>query len=382
MRIGIDARFYGPIGKGLGRYTEKLIENLEKISAQGGPASGGDHQYFVFLKSENFNDYKPKNSNFQKIKADYHWYTFSEQFRFPRLLKKYKLDLMHFPHFNVPMLYRKKFIVTIHDLILVRFPTTRSSTLGPLLFWFKFLAYKIVIKSAMLRSEKIIAVSKFTKKDILEMYKSIPDGKIVVTYEACDDFCMSSPNKDNEILGRYGIRNPYMLYVGNVYPHKNPERLSLAFKKLAKEKIGINLVYVGAEDYFYKRLKKFCRENAIKNICFAGFVPDYDLDILFHNALAYIRPSLYEGFELPPLEAMAKGTPVLSSSHSCALEILEDSAFYFDAQNVEDIARAIRRIITDEALRKDLMEKGYRQVQKYSWKNMAKKTLSVYNSIG
>lgn len=372
MRIGIDARFFGPIGKGLGRYTQKLIENLEKID--------NGNQYFIFLKSENYDEYKPQNRNFTKIKADYHWYTLSEQIWFPWLLKKYKLDLMHFPHFNVPLFYFRKFIVTIHDLILVRFPTARSSTLGPFLYWLKFMAYKIVIRSAIFRSKRIIAVSKFTKKDILEMYKKTLPKKIIVTYEACEDFCMSSPNKDTDILKRYKIKKPYVIYVGNVYPHKNPERLALAFKFLEKKKKDINLVFVGGEDYFYKRLKNFVSNKSIGNIIFSGFVPDYDLDILLHNAIAYIRPSLYEGFELPPLEAMAKGTPVLSSSHQCALEILEDSALYFDAKNIDGIVGSIEKITSDDNLRKKLIEKGYRQIQKYSWKKMAKITLAVYNN--
>ena len=132
--IGIDARFFGSIGKGLGRYTQKLIENLEKISAQGGPASGWDNQYFVFLRKENFDEYQPRNKNFQKVLADYQWYTFAEQIRMPLLLNKLKLDLVHFPHFNVPFFYRKKFVVTIHDLILLQFPTVRGTTLNPIFY--------------------------------------------------------------------------------------------------------------------------------------------------------------------------------------------------------------------------------------------------------
>lgn len=375
MRIGIDARFYGPIGKGLGRYTQKLIENLEKISAQGA------HQYFIFLKKENFEDYIPKNNNFHKVLANYKWYTLEEQLKFPRLLNKYKLDLVHFPHFNVPLFYFRKFIVTIHDLILIRFPTTRNSTWSPLVYYFKFLAYKVVIKSAILRSNRIIAVSKFTKKDILKTYRSIPQEKIKITYEACEDYCMLSPNKDREILSRYDIIKPYLIYVGNVYPHKNPERLILAVQKLEIEGKDIKLVFVGGKDYFYNRLKEFVLKNKIKNVLFLGFVPDHELDILFHNSLAYIRPSLYEGFELPPLEAMAKGVPVLSSSHACALEILGDSVLYFNGEDIDDIVRAIKLIASDENLRRDLIKRGYSQIQKYSWKRMARKTLEIYNSI-
>jgi glycosyltransferase involved in cell wall biosynthesis len=370
VRIGIDARFFGPIGKGLGRYTQKLIEHLERID--------NVNQYFIFLKKENIEDYKLSGKNFEKVLADYHWYTFGEQVKFPRLLKKYKLDLVHFPHFNVPLFYFGKFIVTIHDLILIHFPTVRSSTLGPVSYWIKFIVYKIVIKSAMLRSNRIIAVSNFTKSDIMKVYPQVPEEKIQVTYEACDDYCMLSPAKDKKILAQYGIIKPYLVYVGNVYPHKNPERLVLAFKKIKKEGSKLNLIFVGADDYFYLRLKRFVKENKIKNIVFAGFVPDHELDIIFHNALAYVRPSLYEGFELPPLEAMAKGVPVISSNHSCALEILGDSAYYFNALDVSEIAAAVEKISSDEDLRKSLIKKGYHQVQKYSWRKMARETLDLY----
>ena len=118
MLIGIDARFYGSIGKGLGRYTQKLIENLEKTDQE--------NRYVVFLRKENFDEYQPQNPNFKKVLADYRWYSFAEQLFFPRLLRKYNFDFVHFPHFNVPLLYRKKFIMTIHDLILIHFPTHRS----------------------------------------------------------------------------------------------------------------------------------------------------------------------------------------------------------------------------------------------------------------
>jgi glycosyltransferase involved in cell wall biosynthesis len=373
MRIGIDARFYGPIGKGLGRYTQKLIESLEKIDE--------NNQYFIFLKSENFNEYEPKNPNFQKVIADFRWYTLDEQLKYPKLLKKYKLDLVHFPHFNVPILYFGKFIVTIHDLILLNFPTVRSSTLSPFFYWFKFLAYRIVIKSAIYRSNRIIAVSEFTKNDILKNYSRVPQEKILVTYEACDEYCFFNPQKDEKVLGRYGIMKPYFLYVGNAYPHKNPERLMRAFKKLEKHPKKIRIVFVGADDYFYQRLKVLREEEKIDNVVFAGFVPDYDLDLIFRKSVAYVRPSFYEGFELPPLEAMSRGVPVICSDHSCAKEILEDSAHYFDANSTEDLARAIKEMIENDKLREDLIEKGYRQVRKYSWKGMAEKTLEIYRSI-
>ena len=373
MRIGIDARFFGPIGKGLGRYTQKLIENLEKIDDV--------NEYFVFLKKENFEEYVPKKPNFKKVLADFHWYTFSEQLKFPGLLKKFKLDLVHFPHFNVPIFYSGKFVVTIHDLILIHFPTVQSSTLPAIFYWAKFLAYKIAIKSAITRSNRIIAVSKFTKKDILENYSRVTEEKIRVTYEACDEFCMLSPKKDEEILEKYGIIKPYIIYVGNVYPHKNPERLALAVGKINQKGKDLKLVFVGGDDYFYSRLRSFVAKRKVDNVIFSGFVPDHELDVLFHNSLAYVRPSLYEGFELPPLEAMAKGVPVLCSRHSCAVEILGESVHYFNPKDVSDISRSIGDVLDDEELRKSLIRKGYEQVAKYSWKKMAEETKNIYESI-
>lgn len=378
MKIGIDARFYGPLGKGLGRYTQKLIENLEKISsAEENPAD----QYFVLLRKENFEEYQPKYKNFHKVLADYRWYTLAEQIKMPKLLNKLKLDLVHFPHFNVPLFYFGRFIVTIHDLILLNFPTVRSTTLPPVFYWLKFFAYKIVISSAIRRSNRIIAVSKFTKNDILKNYHRIPEKKITVTYEACDDYCFFNPKPYAEIFSRYGIMKPYLLYVGNVYPHKNPERLVLAFKQLEKQTPGFRLVFVGAEDYFYKRLKEFVRSEKISNIIFAGFVPDHDLDVVFKGAVAYVRPSLYEGFELPPLEAMARGVPVICSDHSCAREILEDSPAYFNGENIEDMARAMTSVFTDAGFRENLITKGYLQTKKYSWRRMAEDTLAIYDKL-
>jgi len=371
-RIGIDARFYGSLGKGLGRYTQKLIENLEKI----------DHKnnYVVFLRRENFDEYEPQNSNFKKVLADFKWYSFGEQLFFPSLLNKQKLDLAHFPHFNVPLFYRKKFVLTIHDLILIHYPTLRGTTLNPLFYWMKFLAYRMTIASAVRRARKIFAVSEFTRQDISTHYRKSAN-KILVTYEATDDLCRITRESPGKILEKYGIMKPYLLYVGNVYPHKNPERLVLAMQEVQSVHKDALLVFVGGDDYFYLRLKRFVAERKISNVLFVGFVPDSELDMIFRLALAYVRPSLYEGFELPPLEAMSKGVPVLSSSHQCALEILGDAALYFDAKNIEDIKEAIKKIISDRDLRRVLIAKGYAQSAKYSWKKMAEKTLKEYENI-
>ncbi|MDP1845313.1 MAG: glycosyltransferase family 1 protein [Candidatus Moranbacteria bacterium] len=374
MRIGIDARFYGSVGKGLGRYTQKLIENLEKISTPYG------NRYFIFLRKENWEEYQPQNNNFTKVLADIPWYSVREQIIFPRILKRLNLDLVHFPHFNVPYFYSGKFVVTIHDLILFHFPTRRASTLSPLFYRLKLAAYKIVIKNAVRNARAILAVSEHTRKDILKHFKTNPD-KVFVTHEAVDLLpAIPSDLPRQEVLKKYGIMKPYILYVGNAYPHKNLDVLATAFREVIRKHPLLRLVLVGKEDYFYRRLKKFVGDGKIKNIIFAGFVGDNYLPIVYQEAQAYIFPSLYEGFGLPPLEAMREGTPVISSESSCLPDILGEAAYYFDPKAAGEIAEAIEKALIDKELREKLISAGRRQIKKYNWEKMARETLKVYET--
>lgn len=372
MKIGIDARFFGRMGKGLGRYTQKLIEHLEAIDRE--------NQYVVFLRRENFDEYQPYNKNFTKVLADYRWYSFAEQLFFPRLLNKYKFDLMHFPHFNVPILYRRKFVLTIHDLILLHFPTLRATLLNPLFYWMKYVAYKWAIGSAISRAQKIIAVSNFTKNDIIGQYPRALE-KITVTHEACDDLCRISNVPPHLILEKCGIIKPYLLYVGNAYPHKNLEKLIDAFELISAEHPNMQLALVGKEDFFYKRLKEYSFRKNVANVHFLGFVSDQDLDVLYRFAGVYVFPSLYEGFGLPPLEAMAKGAVVVSSDHACMKEVLGDAAIFADAKNAEGFANAVINVLDDKNLRQELVQRGYQQIKKYSWEKMVHETLLIYLKV-
>lgn len=174
MRLGIDARFYGPLGKGIGIYTQKLIDQLQKLDQ--------DNEYFIFLRQENFDLLQPQNPKFHKVLADYPWYSLKEQIFFPFKLYQYKLDLVHFLHFNVPLLYQKKFIVTIHDLIHNQSSKNASSS-NVLLFYIKKLIYFLIVKRAVKKAQKIITVSLFSKQIIIKQYKINPE-KIIITYEA------------------------------------------------------------------------------------------------------------------------------------------------------------------------------------------------------
>lgn len=370
MKIGIDARFYGPDSKGLGRYTQKLIEHLEQI----------DHTntYVIFLRAANFESYHPKNKNFIKVIADYRWYSFAEQLFMPFLLHKAKCDLIHFPHFNVPYFFRGRFVVTIHDLILIHFPTLRSSALHPLIYKIKFGAYKIVIKRAIMRARKVIAVSAFTKTDILSTY-NIPSQKVLVTYEAGIEK-VDQQSTLSDIHEKYGIIEPYVLYVGNAYPHKNLELLIEAFQSAHVKKQGYSLVLVGKDDFFYSRISASIGEDSQKTIFILHNVDDEELEQLYAHAHVYIFPSLYEGFGLPPLEAMAYGVPVAASDHPCLQEVCGTAAYYFDAKDQHALAEALLRVMQDESLRTKLIKNGYKNIQRFSWKKMAEQTLEIYNT--
>ncbi len=401
-RIGIDARFYGPIGKGLGRYTQEVVDNIIRLDKQ--------NKYVIFLRQENFSKFTVDNPPFnsvqdrrvKKVLIDIKWYSLAEQILMPFYIWRQRLDLMHFPHFNVPIFCPTKFIITIHDLILIRYPTRRASTMGPFLYKIKNWAYRIVIWLAIKRAKKIIAVSKFTKNDVIKQFK-VKKDKVQVTYEGVFKSFQNKKDEldDKKVLLRYNIINPFLLYVGNAYPHKNLESLVRVFSRLRQGYGGqvkirkdnesensLQLVLVGKKDYFYKRIRNYAyqlglwQENNLGTpVIFPGYVPDTQLEVLYKRALAYVFPSFYEGFGLPPLEAMAKGCPVVSSNKTSMPEILEKAAIYFNPDNEKEMQEQIERIIKDKNLRQELINEGYEQVKKYSWQECAKKTLGVYQEV-
>jgi len=261
-------------------------------------------------------------------------------------------------------------------LVLRKFPTLRASTLNPFLYWLKNLAYRIVVYSAIKRAKKIIAVSNYTKKDILEYFNVKPE-KIEIVYEGAPLRTCLESIQDAPFIN---ITRPYLLYVGNAYPHKNLERLILAFQKLIKDKqIDCQLILVGEIDYFYQRLRKMSSGAPSDRIIFTDFVSDSDLNTLYQNASLYVFPSLGEGFGLPPLEAMAFGLPVVCSKATCLPEILGQAALYFDPENTKEMAEKIKMVFKDRKLQEKLIDQGFKRIQKYQWSKMAQETLGIYN---
>ncbi|MCK4968549.1 MAG: glycosyltransferase family 4 protein, partial [Candidatus Aenigmarchaeota archaeon] len=179
---------------------------------------------------------------------------------------------------------------------------------------------------------------------------------------------------------KYFINKPYFLYVGNAYPHKNLTKLLTAFK-LFSQRQKYQLVLVGKNDFFYQRLKTLAKQRNLlsqRSIIFTGFVPDDELAILYQQCQAYIFPSLYEGFGLPPLEAMAQQAPVIAARAGSLPEILGPAALYFDPQQESNIVQVMEQLVDDDSLKQQLIINGNQQIKKYSWTCCAQQTLSIY----
>lgn len=376
MRIGIDARLWGEEeNRGLGRYVKELILHLEKISLKEG--------FFIFLRKNNFNAYQPTNPHFHKIIWDAPWYTLQEQINFQPLLKA-KLDLMHFPHWNVPYFYNHPFVVTIHDLILLESNRQRhATTLGKTRYALKFAGFKTILKHALFKSKKIITISETTKKSIVQHFSNLPPAKIEVIYEGASEL------NSKTIKETLDIAKPYLLYVGSAYPHKNLKFLLNSFIEFnADAENKYKLVLVGRQDFFYQRLKKEASQSATLQkametgqIVFLSQTTDQELSALYQNAAFFISPSLLEGFGLPPLEAALLDTPSILSDISAFREVMGDLAIYFDPHNADDFKTKLQLALNDSELHDKILKTRNELKQKFNWLNCAQSTLDIYRQF-
>lgn len=364
MKIGIDARLYGTKHRGLGRYVQKLVDGLIAVDHK--------NQYFLFFTRDNIEEPRFKSNKVKKILLDARWYSLKEQLLAAPIIKKTGVDLMHFPHFNAPLAYAGKYLVTIHDLIIDHFPDSRASTLPSWQYQLKLLAYKTILQQAIKRAEKIIAPSRFVKTDLISLYQ-VPPEKIKVIYEG---YFLSDDQAAGDI-SRFKINKPYLLYVGAAYPHKNLERLIRVFKKL-NQAHKYQLVLVGRIDKFYERLQKTIDDQ---DIILTGYVAEAELKSLYQWSWLYVFPSLYEGFGLPPIEAQAQGLPVAAANRSALPEVLSDSVIYFNPENEEEMLLKIKEATTNELLRKSLIAKGLENIKRFSWEKMVEETLELYQVL-
>lgn len=374
MIIGIDARMYGPRQGGIGRYIEKLILELEKFDTQ--------NEYRIFLNVENWDEYQPVNPKFHKVLANIPWYGWREQVLLPGLIKKQGVNLMHWPHWNAPIFYRGKSIVTIHDLILWHFPSRQSTTLDPWFYWLKYGFFRWLLRRVIKQTDKILVPTEFTKNDLLKTFSLQPD-KVVVTYEGAGQGRDGTEKPAENFLSQLTIYKPYILYVGSAYPHKNLDKLLAGFEIFnQRHPEEYQLVLAGQDSYFYQRLKNLLHSRYYQlPVVLTGFVLDERLPWLYELASAYVFPSFYEGFGLPGLEAMQAGVPVMAANSSCLPEVYGSAVLYFDPHKSEEIALSLEQILTQPKLQNELKLKGLEQVQKFSWAMCAKDTLQAYKNV-
>lgn len=368
MKILIDGRWI--LQTGIGRYIYQTLEQILLLDKK--------NEYILLIRSVDKPKIKLKAPNLSLLPVDIQWYGFKEQTALLAVINQQKPDLVHFTNFNFPLRYKGKFVITVHDLTLLHFKNVRKSIASKPIYAVKDNVMRLVLRQGINRAKAIFTPSEYVKEDIATTYK-IRRNKIHVIHEAATE-----PYKRASInLKEFGITKPFLLYVGNAYPHKNLERLIIAFGILVtKYLLDYQLVIAGRKDDFHAALEEEVKKSGLEGrVIFTDFVSDSQLAGLYKATSAYVFPSLSEGFGLPALEAMSYGTPVISSNATCLPEILGDSAIYFDPKNAHNIAKVISQVMADKKLQEKMTKKGYMRVKKYNWKHTAKITIGVYEKI-
>lgn len=369
MNIGIDARLYGLEHTGIGRYVMQLIQHLVSLDNK--------NNYTFFTRAKTASQL-PKTPKTKTIVTDIRHYTLAEQTKFATIINSQKLDLIHFPHFNVPFLNRALFVVTIHDLLWHEVKGYSVTTLNPLAYTLKYMAYKGIVKNAVNRSVHIITPSKWIKNKIISRFQTDP-GKISVTYEGVDKAFFKTPHR---LRSGLGIKFPFIVYTGSLYPHKNVHTLIKALNQVNKQSFPkLNLVIVSARNIFTDRTRSYASRLSQKDhVLFADFLSDYDLRNLYAKALALVQPSTSEGFGLTGLEAMASGLPVIASTAASLPEIYEEAALFFAPKDVDALSQHLKSLIQKPELVKQLKQAGFKQVKQFSFADMASQTLQIYEN--
>jgi len=372
MRIAIDIRKINEFG--VGTYIWNLVRNLAGIDPQ--------NEYLLIGSHRNFHELGPLPPNFRQLYQPEEETLWKHHITIPFALRRQNVDIVHVPHHEAPFFNPSKLVVTMHDCVHLLFPHEDSSKFQN---YRSYLQTKRVVESA----KHVLAVSKATKEDLIHIFE-LPESKISVVHNALDErFAFAyNPEERKHVLERYQLKDPFVLYSGKIRPHKNLHRLIEAFAVLKSELIdddkykNLKLIIIGDElsKHQYLRLTVI-RSGAQQDVRFFGFVPYPILRVFYQSAALFAFPSLYEGFGLPPLEAMANRTPVIASNTSSLPEVLDDAAVLVNPENVFDIARGMKLILYDEVLRQKLIQKGIEQVSKFSWKLAAQKVLQIYGLV-
>ncbi len=365
MHILIDARLYSPRFTGIGRYSFEIIKEFFKQKPS--------WKFTLLLAKKEFDAFTPPSENITKILADEKIYSIGEQTTFLQKLYSIDADLTWFPHFTVPYFYKRKFIVTVHDLTLSKFPGKKMNS------FIHRMVYFAILRNALKNSKHILTVSENTKKDIVTDEK-ISSDKITIAHNAVGEEFLNFLTPKVPVSKKLKIDSKFFLYTGQHREHKNLHGMVKGFHKFLQEtKEEYKLVITGKENPLYPEFWEYCKKhNLQEKVLTVGLVDENDLLALYQEATAYIFPSFYEGFGIPPLEAMALNTPVIASNASCIPEICGDAALYFTPSDSDELAKQMKKLTSDTLLQNTLIEKGRKQIQKYSWKSSAKKILKIF----
>lgn len=364
----------GSANAGIGRYSFELLRSL--LALNQAKLNEAD-TYTVFYHPENTQaaDLEALQSLGAKlVAAKFRHYSLAEQIFFPRLLRRYDLDLMHFPNFNVPVFYSKPFVVTIHDMVHHKISGHKKST------YLKFLAYKWIIKRAAEKAVRIITVTQAAKKEIIS-FLNVPEPKISVTYEAPAQPLVVEQQYDfQKLKSLLQLNKPYLLFVGTLERKKNIVKLCQGFDRfLDKYKFDIDLVIAGKIDIHYPQIKQQALQIKHKDhLVFTGFVEDDMQAALYRHAHAFITASLHEGFGLPGLEAMQYGIPVLAANTEVFNEVYDNAAIFFDPLNIDDIADKINLLLRDIQFHQEMQKRSATRVAMFDWHTTALQTREIY----
>ncbi len=368
MRIGFDARKLHDFG--IGTYIRNVLRQLARIDR--------DTEFVLLCRAADAAGLAALGPNFRPVVEATGNYTLAEQIRIPLALRRERVTLFHAPHYVLPPLVSCDSVVTIHDCIHLMFPQYLPSRFA--------LAYaRTSIALAARHATRVLTVSESSKRDILR-YVDVPADKIDVIYNAYDERFGDEPHEDDvvRVRERFQLHDEFVLYAGNVKPHKNLERLIDAFALVRRRGLDrLRLVLIGDEISKYAALRRAVHRHQLhKYVRFLGYLPEETLAVMYRLAGVFVFPSLYEGFGLPPLEAMASGTPVVTSNVSSLPEVAGDAAVLVDPYDPQSIADGIQAVLTNEELRRELRRKGLARAHEFSWEQSVRRVREIYDEVG
>ena len=367
MRIAIDARKLHDFG--IGTYIRNILHGLAAIDQQ--------TEYIVLCRPDDVETTSDLGANFRAIVETARPYSLGEQVWVPVSLARERAHLVHEPHYVLPVATRCRSVVTIHDCIHLMFPEYLPGRLA-------YLYARASMWSAVRKADRILTVSETSKRDILRFFE-VPAEKVTVIYNAIDERFLAVVDEERMDLvrQRYQLEHPFALYVGNIKPHKNLERLLDAFARVRANGLDdLRLIIIGDELSKYPPLRQAVHRHRLeKYVRFFGFQPYDTLAAFYRLARVFVFPSLYEGFGLPPLEAMACGTPVVTSNVSSLPEIAGGAARLVDPHDPQSIAEGIYEAVTDQALREQMIAKGLQRARQFSWREAVSATHRIYFEV-